>query len=235
MAVIPARAGSKGLPHKNIKELRGHPLMAYSICASLKSKLINRVIVSTDSEEYAEIAKKYGAEVPFLRPTGISGDKATDYELFEHLIDFLQENEGELPDYFVHVRPTTPIRDWNVVDKAIEEFAATNDFNALRSIHEMSESAYKTFEIVDGLMVSVFKHDRDLEQSNRARQSFPPTYYANGYVDVLSVKYILESKKLHGNKVYPFVTKETMEVDNAFDFDIISSMCDQKYVDELFS
>ena len=87
VALIPARSGSKGVSNKNIRPLAGFPLIAYSIKAALKSKLIDRVIVSTDSEEYAEIAREYGAEVPFLRPSELSGDIATDKQFFKHAID----------------------------------------------------------------------------------------------------------------------------------------------------
>ena len=88
-AIIPARSGSKGVKNKNIMQLDGHPLMAHSIVAAKKCKTIDRVIVSTDSEEYAEIARQYGAETPFIRPKSISGDAATDIEFFKHFVDFL--------------------------------------------------------------------------------------------------------------------------------------------------
>tara|TARA_R110002049_G_scaffold29753_6_gene101281 strand:- start:2454 stop:3185 length:732 start_codon:yes stop_codon:yes gene_type:complete len=225
IAVVPARSGSKGVPKKNIKDLGGKPLMAFSIMAGVKSKYINRVIVSTDTEEFAGIAKSYGAECPFLRPAEISGDKASDYELMNHLIHWLKENEGEAPDLIVHLRPTTPLRNVSQIDKAIEVFIENKQATALRSIHEMSESAYKTFELLDEqTLVTTFKHENDLDGANKARQSFPKTYFANGYVDVLSADFIVKNNRIHGNKVLPFITEPVVEVDTSFDFELLEMM-----------
>ena len=109
VALIPARAGSKGVPGKNIRLLGGYSLLAWSIAASLKTKSIDRVIVSTDSEEYATLARELGADVPFLRPAELSGDRSTDYDFVLHSLNWLRENSSE-PDYIVHIRPTTPFR-----------------------------------------------------------------------------------------------------------------------------
>ncbi len=110
IAIIPARSGSKSVTDKNIKLLSGHPLIAYSIVAAKLSKEIKRVVVSTDSEEYAEIAKKYGAEVPFIRPEIYSKDSSTDRDFFIHAMNWFKDNENTLPEYWVQLRPTTPLR-----------------------------------------------------------------------------------------------------------------------------
>ena len=147
-AIIPARSGSKGIADKNILLINNKPLIAFSINAALKSENIDRVIVSTDSEKYAEIARFYGAETPFLRPKNISSDTSTDLEFFEQAINFFEENDNYVPEYFVHLRPTTPLRDPKVMDEAIDKFLnADKSYTALRSCHAMSESSYKTFEI----------------------------------------------------------------------------------------
>ena len=109
VALVPARSGSKGVPNKNVRVLGEHPLLAWTIMACKKASTINRVIISTDSTEYAGLAKIYGAEVPFLRPAKISGDRSTDYEFIVHALNWLKEH-GEEPDYIVHMRPTTPLR-----------------------------------------------------------------------------------------------------------------------------
>jgi len=163
VALIPARSGSKGVPNKNIKLLAGFPLIAYSIKAALKSKLIDRVIVSTDSKEYAEIAREYGAEVPFLRPNEFSGDRATDTQFFKHAIYWFKENEGEVPEYFAHIRPTTPLRNPQVIDAALKSFMGS-DFTALRSVHKMSESSYKSFEIENDKLKMQTWPDRNIPQ-----------------------------------------------------------------------
>ena len=220
VALIPARSGSKGVTNKNIRPLNGIPLIAYSIAAALKSALINRVIVSTDSKKYAKIARSYGAEVPFIRPDNISGDRATDVECFKHTIDWLQENEGFVPEYFVHLRPTTPLRDPNVLDKAIESFISS-DYSALRSCHKMSESSYKTFEIENDIFKCLCNGNSDIESTNFSRQIFPVTYDANGYVDIIRSKMIIKNGLIHGNRVRALITDTAYEIDELSDIDFL--------------
>jgi len=218
LAIIPARSGSKGVAGKNIRLLGGYPLLAYSIAVAKLVKSIDRVIVSTDSQEYADIAKDYGAEVPFLRPAVIAGDNSGDYDFFQHAINWLQENEGYRPEFLVHLRPTTPFREARYIEGAIEAIKKDTTATALRSLHEMSESAYKTFEIENAYMKSVFLGSFDIEASNLPRQMVKTTYDANGYVDVLRTSYILEHKKIHGDQVIAYVTPRAYEVDTPEDF-----------------
>ena len=119
IAIIPARSGSKSVSDKNVKMLSGHPLMAYSIAAAKLSKSINRVIVSTNSEDYANIATSYGAEAPFIRPEEHSTDTATDRGWVIHAMEWLKKNENKVPDYWVHLRPTTPLRDFKIIALAL--------------------------------------------------------------------------------------------------------------------
>ena len=218
ITVIPARSGSKGVPDKNIRELSGKPLIAYSISAAIKSKLIDRVIVSTDSEKYASISKDYGAEVPFIRPNEYSGDDSTDYDFVKHLLDWLAENEGNTPDYIIHLRPTTPLRDPSILDNAIEKFMNNGEATSLRSAHEMSETAYKQFELDGKYFKTICTGSFDLDDANNSRQSFPKTYSPNGYVDILRTSHILENHLLHGNRVMGYVTDFAIEVDTIDDF-----------------
>ena len=218
IAVIPARSGSKGVPDKNIKMLVKKPLIAYSISAAIKSKLIDRVIVSTDSEKYASISKDYGAEVPFLRPAELAGDSSSDYDFVKHLLDWLSENEGNMPDYIIHLRPTTPLRDPSILDSAIEKFMNNGEATSLRSAHEMSETAYKQFELEDKYFKTICTGSFDLDKANNSRQSFPKTYSPNGYVDILRTSHILENHLLHGNRVMGYVTDFTIEIDTIEDF-----------------
>lgn len=220
-SIIPARGGSKGVPGKNIKMLNGHPLIAYSIKASMKSENINRTIISTESDEIAEISKRYGAEVPFLRPSSISSDNSTDTEFVLHALKWFEMNEGTLPDYLVHLRPTTPLRDFHLIDEAIKEFQNDDSYTALRSAHEMSESAYKTFEIEDGIFKTAFSRLSNLDASNIGRQAFPKTFSPNGYVDILKSRFVLENKLIHGNKVKALITPRLAEVDTIEDFDLL--------------
>lgn len=237
VALIPARAGSKGVPHKNIKHLGGHPLIEWSIKACLKSSLIGRVIVSTDSPEYANLAIKLGAEAPFLRPPEISADRSTDYDFIVHALDWFDAN-GKEPECLVHIRPTTPYRDPALIDEAIKAFRSEPRATALRSVHEMSESAYKTFEIAPAGQLKCLGSDSTaLDAANNARQQFPVTYQANGYVDVLSSHFIRSNALLHGDWVMPFVTTSVIEVDTIDDFAHLEFLLDRNraYFDKLFT
>ena len=219
-AIIPARAGSKGIPRKNVNLLKGKPLIAYSLQLCKKSSLIQRTIVSTDSKEYAKIANEYGGETPFLRPVEISKDNSTDYEFVVHALEWFGKNEGKIPEYLVHLRPTTPLRRIEIVDAAIKKLIKQNDATALRSVHEMPESAYKCFEIDDGYLKTIGNTGTfNLDDANNARQSFPKTYHANGYVDVIKTEFIINNNRLHGSKVIPFITPRTNEVDCPDDLD----------------
>lgn len=221
VAVIPARLGSKGVIDKNIKLLGGHPLIAYSIAAAQLARSINRIIVSTNSKEYANIAREYGAEVPFLRPDEISSDTSTDYDFIKHLIDWMLHNEGDIPKFLVHLRPTTPLREVKYIDSAIERMKQAAYATALRSVHEMSESAYKAFEIEGDYLKSIGSNSFTLDAFNDPRQRFKKTYQANGYVDVIKTEYVIENKKLHGDHVIAFVTPHVVEVDTVDDFDYL--------------
>lgn len=227
VALIPARAGSKGVSHKNIKNLGGHPLIEWSIKACLKSGLIDRVIVSTDSQEYADLAVKLGAEAPFLRPVAISGDRSTDYDFVVHALDWFAANGGE-PELLAHIRPTTPYRAPALIDEAINAFRNEPKATALRSVHEMSESAYKTFEIAPaGQLKRLGADSTALDAANNARQQFPATYQANGYVDVLSSCFVRSHGLIHGDWVMPFITPTVVEVDTEDDFAHLEFLLDR--------
>ena len=217
VALIPARAGSKGVPDKNVRLVGGYPLLAWTIAACLRAATIDRVIVSTDSSEYASLAVKFGAETPFLRPGAISGDQATDYEFIIHALDWMA-SQGEEPEYVVHMRPTTPLRDPQLVDDAVRLFTSMKGATALRSVHEMSESSYKTFEITEGGQLTlVGREGTEVDFANGPRQGFPQTYMANGYVDVLSTSFIRSSGLIHGDRVMPFRTAPVLEIDTEDD------------------
>ena len=119
LALIPARGGSKGIPRKNIRAFAGQPLIAYSIAAGLQAKTVTRVIVTTDDEEIAEVARSCGAETPFLRPAELAQDRTTDLPVFQHALRWLAEHEDYHPQVVVHLRPTTPIRPPDLVDRSV--------------------------------------------------------------------------------------------------------------------
>ena len=221
VALIPARSGSKGVPHKNIKPLGGHALIEWSIAACKAASSISRILVSTDSVDYAQVSLGMGAEVPFLRPTEIAGDRSTDFDFIKHALDWLFQNDAE-PDFVVHIRPTTPFRDPAIIDLAVAKFINHSQATSLRSVHPMPESAYKTFEIaLGGQLKCVASESTELDAANNPRQQFPSTYIANGYVDVLSTCFIRNKHLIHGNHVLPFITPMVLEVDTYDDFSML--------------
>ena len=218
IALVTARSGSKGVPDKNIKNIGGHSLLDWSIKSSLKAQSISNVYLSTDSEVYANIGKECGALVPFLRPGELASDTANDLDVIKQFLSVIDEK----PDALVHVRPTTPLRDPSIINKAIKMFFSKKDeLTSLRSVHEMSESAYKSFEVNDKGFLSTIGSIESGDKANLPRQAFPKTYIANGYVDVLDPKYILKEDKLHGDKIFAFQTPVVTEVDSIEDLEYL--------------
>lgn len=220
-AIIPARGGSKGVPKKNIKLLKGFPLIAYSIAAAKLSKRIDRVIVSTESSEIAAIAEEYGAEVPFLRPVEFAQDQSSDIDFIRHAIDYFAEQETDQPELLVHLRPTTPLRDPALIDKAINDIENNDEATALRSVHELQEPPQKMFGIEQGYLIGFFPHETRPEYYNLPRQAFPKAYHPNGYVDVIRTRYVKKNNALHGPRMIGFVTPFTIEIDNPDDFSFL--------------
>jgi N-acylneuraminate cytidylyltransferase len=217
-ALVTARSGSKGVIDKNIKTISNHSLLEWSIKSCLKTKLISAVYLSTDSTRYAEIGKECGAIVPFIRPSELAKDNTVDLDVVKHFLSQL----SEMPDALVHIRPTTPLRDPSILDNAIEMFFSKKDeLTSLRSVHEMSESAYKSFEVNDKGFLSTIGSIESGDKANLPRQSFPKTYVANGYVDVLDPNYILKEDKLHGDKILAFETPVVTEVDSSEDLEYL--------------
>lgn len=214
-AAIPARSGSKTIPDKNIQIVNKLPLIAYSILTAKSIPKIDRIIVSTDSISYKEIAEKYGAEVPFLRPKAISGDDSCDIEWVNHLLHWLEKNEGQLPKYLIHLRPTSPLRESKYIELAIQYIEKHPKATALRSVIKMTKSAYKDFEIKNGFLRQVGSNSFDVDKANRPRHFYSTTYDANGYVDILKTEYILSTNmtKIHGNKVLAFKVPYIDDID----------------------
>jgi N-acylneuraminate cytidylyltransferase len=236
VAIIPARSGSKGVPDKNIKLLAGKPLIAYSIASAQLTDNIQRVIVSTDSERYAEIALEYGAETPFLRPAELSVDSCTDYDVLKHTLDWLQVNEGFQPEYLVYLRPVTPLRDITIIKSAIERIKMDNDATALRSMHEMPETAYKTLEIEGGYLKCICSGSFDIDAANLPRQTYEKTYVANGYVDIIRSSFVIENEKVFGNRVIAYITPVITDIDTLEDFEYLEYQAakDHTVVSRLF-
>lgn len=216
-ALIPARGGSKSVPKKNIRLFDGHPLIAYSIAAARLSHNIDRIIVSTDSKEIADIAQHYGAEVPFLRPAELARDDSPDIDFVKHAIQWLAENEGKIPEYIAHIRVTTPIRDYRVIDTAISQIQQDKNASSLRSGHICVHPPYKWFQFNETKYVKPLMPGMTCDEANIARQGFPQVLIPNGYIDVLKADFIIKNDLMHGNRMIGFITEKIPDIDTEAD------------------
>ena len=215
LAIIPARSGSKGLPGKNIKPLLQHPLLAYSILAAQQSGFINRITVNTDSEYIAEISRKYGAEVPFIRPAEFAQDESTDLDVFKHQLNWMKINEGYTPDLVVQLRPTSPVRFINWIDESIEKLIAS-DADSIRVVTESPLTPFKMWLINnnnDGALEPLVTLKEIAEPYNQPRQSLPVVYWQIGTLDVIKTKTILEEGSMSGKKILPYIVDKKYAID----------------------
>lgn len=227
LAIIPARSGSKSVVNKNIRLINNKPMMAYSIEHALNSKLINRVIVSTDSEEYAEIARQYGAEVPFIRPAEYATDTALDIDVFRHALTFLKETEGYEADIVVQLRPTYPYRDPADIDAMIQLMIDDPQTDAVRSVMLNEVVPHKMWYMADDNQITPILTDIP-EAYNMPRQQLPKTYYQNGNVDVLRPANIFEMNSMTGKKIKGYEMKEMYDVDTEADFARVAAFMKDK-------
>lgn len=217
IALIPARGGSKSIPKKNIRLFQGHPLIAYSIAAAKLTAGIDRVIVSTDSEEIAAIARHYGAETPFLRPAEYAQDLSPDIDVMKHAIRWLGEHEGRIPEHIAHIRVTTPIRDHRVMAEAIRKIRRDPEASSLRSGHICVHPPYKWFQFTGTPYVRPLMPGMTCDEANLPRQDFPKVLIPNGYIDVLKADYIIENDLMHGDRMIGFITDEIPDIDSELD------------------
>lgn len=216
LALIPARGGSKSIPRKNILPLAGKPLIAYSIEQALAARHITRVIVSTDDEEIAWVAREHGAEVPFMRPAEFAQDLSPDIDVFRHTLTWLRDHETSLPELVVHLRPTGPARRVELIDEAIERILAHPEADSLRSVSSPIQTPYKMWRIEEGHMRPLVTVDGLVESYCMPRQMLPPVYWQNGYVDIVRARVVLEQGMMCGHRILPFITTEPMlEIDYA--------------------
>lgn len=220
LAVIPARGGSKGIPRKNLIDLNGKPLIAYSIEHALGSSLINRVVVSTEDPEIAAVASRYGAEVPFERPPELAEDHVLDLPVFQHTLDQLERSEGYRADIVVHLRPTTPFRKIEWIDCAIERLIDNVEADSVRSVSEPLQHPYRVFEVENGFLVPVMGM-RHPQPYVLRRQDLPKMYYYNCVIDVTRPKTIFEANSMTGDKLLPYILSpdEVIDIDTNIDLE----------------
>ncbi|MBP7032449.1 MAG: acylneuraminate cytidylyltransferase [Anaerolineaceae bacterium] len=207
LALIPARGGSKGIPRKNIRDFAGAPLIAWSIAAALRAESVTRVIVSTDDEEIAAVAREWGAETPFLRPAELAQDDTTDYPVFRHALDWLASRENYHPDVIVQLRPTSPVRPLNCVDDALRLLLAHPSADCVRGVVPSGQNPFKMWQVdaESGRMLPLLPVEGLAEPYNAPRQSLPKTYWQTGHIDAIRASTILEKASLTGDEIWPLM------------------------------
>jgi N-acylneuraminate cytidylyltransferase len=213
LGLIPARGGSKSIPRKNIKDLAGYPLIAYSIAAGRQSNLISRVIVTTDDEEIAGVARSFGAEVPFMRPAELARDDTTDYPVVRHALDWLAEHESWMPDIVVQLRPTSPVRPIGSIDESINLLMNDPAADSVRAITPSGQNPYKMWRTENGPYLSPILATDLVEPYNMPRQNLPATYWQTGHVDTFWFDTVLNQGSLTGKNILPLVIDATFSVD----------------------
>jgi len=222
LAIIPARGGSKGIPRKNIRPFAGFPLIAYSIEAGLRAESVSRVIVSTDDEEIASVAREYGAETPFLRPAEFARDDSTDLPVFTQALDWLKIHEGYEPEIMVQLRPTSPFRPLDCVDNAVRKLIDHPEADSVRGVVSAGQNPYKMWTLNGGekSMHPLIKIPGLAEPYNAPRQALPPVHWQTGHVDAIRVSTIYQKKSLSGVVILPLVLdgRYTIDIDTPFDW-----------------
>ena len=186
VAIVPARGGSKSIPRKNLQPFSGHPLMAYAIAAGLQAQSVRRVIVSTDDGQIAEAARSYGAETPFIRPAELALDDTPDWPVFKHALDWLAKNEDYHPELVVQLRPTSPLRPPDCVDRGIDSMLSHPEADSLRAVVPSGQNPYKMWRIDESGRLLPLLKDEFEEPYNMPRQKLPPTYWQTGHLDVIN-------------------------------------------------
>lgn len=219
LAIIPARSGSKSLPHKNIRSYGGVPLLGLAALQACGAELVDRVIVSTDDEQYAKIAASFGAEVPFLRPAEISGDLSTDLEVFDHALSWWSAVNGAPPELVVHVRPTYPNRTSRDIDDCIRLIRSHPEWDSVRSVSPAAESPLKMWwKRPDGTIdpvACVGGH----ESHSMPRQALPVAWVQNACVDVIRPGTIISKRSMAGSVVGAFAMTHHHDIDTAAQFE----------------
>ena len=215
LAIIPARGGSKGIPRKNIRPFAGYPLISYSIAAGLQSEMVIRTIVSTDDEEIAEVARRYGAETPFLRPAELAQDRTTDLPVFQHALTWLAEHEDYHPDVVVQLRPTSPLRPPDCVDEAVRLLLATPEADCVRGVVEAGQNPHKMWRVEPrtNRMTPLLTVPGIAEPYNAPRQSLPPVYWQTGHIDAIRPATILDKGSMSGTFILALVLDARYSVD----------------------
>lgn len=229
VALVPARSGSKRVAHKNIRVLGGHPLMAYTICAARQSGVFDSVIVSTDSEAYADIARHYGAEVPFLRDGDMSGDTSPDIEWVAATIDRL-DKAGRPFDCFSILRPTSPFRKPETIQRAWRQFNAAEGIDSLRAVEKVTQHPGKMWVVRGGRMTPLLPlSPEDKPWHSQQYAALPTVYVQNASLEIAWTRVAREGRTIAGTVLLPFLTEkdEGLDINNLEDMWYARHVLDQ--------
>ena len=228
VALIPARAGSKRVPDKNIRPLAGHPLIAYTISSALQSQVFSAVIVSTDSQLYGDIASHYGAEVPHLRPSELAGDLSPDIEWVEYTLRRLQKN-GRDYDCFSILRPTSPFRLPETIKRAWQAFLAGEGADSLRAVEKCKQHPGKMWVVRGNRMAPLLPLTPSEQPWHSSQyQSLPEVYVQNASLEIAWSRVVFEGRTIAGNVLMPFFTEdyEGFDVNSAYDWNLAEHLID---------
>jgi len=227
VAIIPARGGSKGIPRKNIKMLADKPLIAYSIEQALLSEHIDRVIVSTDNQEIADISLNYGAEVPFIRPKKLANDTAGTEPVLQHTVKYLEEKDNYNVDLIVLLQPTSPIRYAKDIDESINKLIDSKA-NSLLSVCQSHSFFWK--ETKEGKTEALY----DYKNRPRRQDIEEPEYKENGSIYVTERNILINKNNRLGGKIEKYIMDElkSLEIDEPYEFWLIEQII-KKFYDDL--
>ena len=227
LAIIPARAGSKGIKNKNIRLIKGHPLIAYSIAAAKKIPGVDKIICSTDSEKIARIAESYGAEIPFIRPKNLALDFTPDFPVFYHAVNFLEKKEKFKPNIIFHLRPTSPIRFDYDLSQSLKILIEDKRADSLRAVIKSRENPYKMWKISEeGYLTPILTVEGIKEAFNAPRQKLPTTYWHTGTLDIIKYDTLMVKKSMTGNIIIPYILDNNliMDIDNIIELNLARSI-----------
>lgn len=230
LAIIPARGGSKGIPRKNIVMLGGQPVIAWAIQAGVQARLVDRVIVSTDDQEIADVARQYGGEVPFLRPAELAADDTPDLPVFQHAVRWLEEHEGFRPEIIVNLRPSSPLRRSQHVDAAIQLLLDTGADSA-KSVCLARQHPHKMWRLRGSTLHSFQRTRMRLARGpDVARADLEPIYWQNGVVDVMRRELLMERNMTIGGVVAGLVTdpEDSVDLDGPLDLLVAQALIERR-------
>jgi CMP-N,N'-diacetyllegionaminic acid synthase len=226
VALIPARSGSKRVPDKNIRPLAGHPVIAYTIAAALGSGIFSDVIVSTDSNKYAEISDYYGAQVPFLRPVELSGDQSPDIEWLAYTLERLRD-AGRQYDCFSILRPTSPFRLPETIRRAWQEFSSQTGVDSLRAVEKCTQHPGKMWVVRGNRMMPLLPLGPPAQPWHSSQYPLlPEVYVQNASLEIAWSRVVFEDRTIAGNVVMPFFTVdyEGFDVNNEYDWQLAEQL-----------